>query len=84
MKSYPRPLWAAQAADKHLLIQALRENETIETVNAFGETVHFTTRESDLNTAELQQYLMKPVGPAQITAIQPNIEDCFLSLLQDA
>ena len=84
VKSYPRPLWAARAANKHLLIQALRDKETIETVNAFGETVHFTTTESDLNTAELLQYLAKLVGPAQISVIQPNIEDCFLSLLQDA
>ena len=84
VKSYPRPLWAARAANKHLLIQALRDKEAIDTVNAFGETVHFTTKEKDLNVAELQQYLKEPVGPVQITAIQPNIEDCFLSLLQDA
>ncbi len=85
VESFDRRLWAVRAAEKYLLLEALRSFPGVESVNAFGDSVHITTTSNQLDEKQLVDFLSAKVnGEVAVTTIQPNIEDCFLRLLQKA
>ncbi len=48
-----------------------------------GENIHFAYDESNLNTTDLKEYLIKKGhSDIQIGASMPTIEDCFINLLK--
>jgi ABC-2 type transport system ATP-binding protein len=83
LKSYKNPLWAVRASDRYDLIQALREYPDIDSVNAFGDAVHITTRDNTLDVAALTSAVSRKVsGKISVAPVRPTIEDCFLNLMQ--
>lgn len=76
-------LWAITAADKYKLIQVLREFEHTESVQPFGEFVHYTDHRTDLNVEELRTYLEgHGITDAKIERQEPEIEDTFMRLME--
>ncbi len=83
VQNFNRRLWAVRADDKYLLLQALRSFPGVESVNAFGDSVHITMTADALDEKQLVDFLTPQVnGEVVVASIQPNIEDCFLRLLQ--
>lgn len=83
VKQFRTPLWAVKAENKYTLIQGLNSFPGINSVYAFGETVHITTRSGSLDEDELIRFLAEgTTGPISISSITPGIEDCFLQLMR--
>jgi ABC-2 type transport system ATP-binding protein len=83
LKSYTKSLWAVSGPDRYDLIRTLRDDPNIDSVNAFGDTIHITTRDNTLDvTAQTTALSRKIPGPISVTPVHPTIEDCFLNLMQ--
>lgn len=82
VNGYKKSLWSVKGQRKYLLLEALRAYPGIASVNAFGDSVHITTQNDQLNENKLRQHL-KNFRSISIKPVKPNIEDCFLQLMQD-
>ena len=83
VKNFNKKLWAVHGSEKHLLLNALRAIPEIDSVNAFGESVHITMIDETLNKNQLLQLISTKVGGEfSLAEAQPTIEDCFLHLLR--
>jgi len=80
---FGKPLWAVKAADMYRLLRDLRSFPQTETCYAFGDYHHLTLKDSNIPIEQLA---------AQLTALQhrdlvlqpvaPNIEDCFMAMME--
>lgn len=81
--NYDKKLWAVRADNKYNLLEGLRRYSPIESVNAFGDSVHITTKNDELDENELIQLLAERLsGPIHVAKATANIEDCFLRLMR--
>ncbi|WP_372473319.1 ABC transporter ATP-binding protein [Capnocytophaga sp. ARDL2] len=80
---YPDALFAVKADNMSRLQRVLRENEQIKSCFSFGEHHHITFyNENEQLANELLQYLQKAnFQNIEIKPITPNIEDCFINLM---
>lgn len=80
---YPDALFAVKAGNMSRLQSVLRENEQIKSCFSFGEYHHITfNNENEQLANELLQYLQKAnFQSIEIKQITPNIEDCFINLM---
>lgn len=80
---YPDALFAVKADNMSRLQRVLRENEQIKSCFSFGEYHHITfNNENEQLANELLQYLQKAnFQSIEIKQITPNIEDCFINLM---
>jgi ABC-type multidrug transport system ATPase subunit len=82
-KRYPKKLFSLKTTDKYRLIKDLRQYEQACSVNAFGQYVHFTFIDDNVDTQHLYNFLTQNNhGEIEITMISPNIEDCFMELMK--
>ncbi len=81
--SFPHKLHAISADNKYGLINDLRQYDNARTVFPFGDSVHFTAANNELNEEELSSYLKKN-NHSNISIVEtaPNIEDCFMELMK--
>lgn len=76
-------LWSVRARDKFNLIQVLRDYEYSDSVQPFGESLHYTDKRADFNPKELKSYLKnQDISDAEVRSISPSIEDTFMRLMQ--
>ena len=82
-KKFPRRIIQIHSGNMFQLIKDLRKFEKAESVFAFGQFVHFTGIEDDVEINELDIYLNR-LGHNDILVeeIHPGIEDVFMSLMQ--
>ena len=83
IKQYPDPLYAIKANNMGKLLVDLRNNPNIKTCNAFGEYHHISFKE---DSGHAEEMLLKSLGNQShlgldIKKIKPNIEDCFINLM---
>ncbi|OYD46775.1 ATPase [Sphingobacterium cellulitidis] len=83
IKQYPDPLSAIKSNDMGKLLLDLRKNPMIKTCNAFGEYHHISFNEMNENQTDDLLKSLEEVGQkgVEIKKIQPNIEDCFIQLM---
>ncbi|WP_392471141.1 ABC transporter ATP-binding protein [Sphingobacterium cellulitidis] len=83
IKQYPDPLYAIKSNDMGKLLLDLRKNPMIKTCNAFGEYHHISFNEMNENQTDDLLKSLEEVGQkgVEIKKIQPNIEDCFIQLM---
>lgn len=80
---FDEQLWAVKSPDKYRLIQVLRGYEFMESVQPFGEYVHYTDQRSDVEPRELKAYLeAHGIDNPEVIAISPDIEDTFIRLME--
>ncbi|MEL7832457.1 ABC transporter ATP-binding protein [Fodinibius sp. Rm-B-1B1-1] len=80
---FDEPLWAIKSKDKYKLIQVLRTYEFAESVQPFGEYVHYTDQRSDFVPDKLKSYLeVNGIEYPEIRKIAPDIEDTFIRLME--
>ncbi|MDR2496007.1 MAG: ABC transporter ATP-binding protein [Tannerellaceae bacterium] len=80
--SFSRPLYALRSAGMYALLNDLRGYEGAHSCYAFGDAHHLTLgSEADGAEAELRSWLdRKGYADAQLSRIEPCIEDCFMEL----
>src|SRR5699024_5292752 len=82
-RNFEQPLLAIKAANIYRLIKCLRSYEWADSVQPFGEYVHYTDRREEPDIKGLKAYLSgKELSNIKIEKIQPNIEDSFIKLIQ--
>jgi len=83
ISSFGRKLWAVKSNDIYKLITDLRSFDFIDTVFPFGEYLHITATNKDLDLGEMDSLLKeKNHSEIEIKEIEANIEDCFMELMQ--
>lgn len=80
--NFGRKLWAVKSENIYQLIKDLKAIDFIDTVFPFGEFLHITSNVEDLNINEIISILKeKNHNGIEIKEIEPNIEDCFMQLM---
>jgi ABC-type multidrug transport system ATPase subunit len=80
--SFGKKLLAIRSSNIHKLLSDLGNYQYCDSVFPFGQYVHYTAKENQMNEGELEKYLLSS-GHEQLEMklIAPNIEDCFMSLM---
>lgn len=80
-KDFGRKLWGIKSENIYNLIKDLKNNESIDTVYPFGDFLHITSKEYDLDVELLKNSLKNNHKMIEIEEIEANIEDCFMELM---
>lgn len=84
IKNYKGELFAVKSEKMHALMKDLKQFEQAESCFAFGDSIHLSFKENSDAQKELPGYLRAHGhGHAEISAITPTIEDCFIKLLKE-
>ncbi len=84
VENYTRHLYAIKSDDMHQLILDLRSYEKTDSAFAFGQYLHVTGKEDEVEAVEFEKYLLdKGHINLQVLDIPPTIEDVFMELLQN-
>lgn len=82
-EQFEKQLWSIKTANKYRLIQVLRQFQFADSVQPFGEFVHYTDQRSDFEVRELREYLESHgFQKAEIKEEKPDIEDTFMRLME--
>jgi ABC-type multidrug transport system ATPase subunit len=83
-RNFDQPLLAIKASGIYQLIRELRSYEWADSVQPFGEYVHYTDKREQPDIRKLEWYLTEQCGlsEVEIKSIQPDIEDSFMNLMQ--
>lgn len=85
VENYHHKLFAARSEAMHQLVVDLRGWNMIETAYAFGQFVHVTPVDDDMEAVELEQYLMgEKHQKLQVFETIPGIEDVFMALMGES
>ncbi|MEZ5103171.1 MAG: ABC transporter ATP-binding protein [Draconibacterium sp.] len=83
-EKFPRKIIQVKTDEIYRLVNDLRAYEKAESVYAFGQFVHFTGIDDDVETSELDYYLDKQKHKnIVVEEIHPGIEDVFMNLMQE-
>ena len=83
IEKFPRKIIQVRSDEMYRLINDLRAHEKAESVFAFGQFVHFTGIDDEVETSELDIYLEKLNHKnILVEEIQPGIEDVFMGLMR--
>ncbi len=79
--AFPDRLWAVRTRAMHRLLNDLRACPEVKTAYSFGEYLHVTLHTDASLDAHLRPYLRQQGhADAEIKAITPTVEDCFMRL----
>ncbi len=83
VNQFDNDLWAIKSQNKYRLIQVLRSYEFAESVQPFGEFVHYTDRRSEPDIKKLIVYLAtEGIDNPEVKKVKPDIEDTFMRLIE--
>ncbi|MBI9033454.1 MAG: ABC transporter ATP-binding protein [Bacteroidales bacterium] len=84
INKHQKKVFAISAADKFHLISELRKFEKADTVFAFGQYIHLTAKDNQLEAIQILDFLKsKGFEDATAEVIKPGIEDVFMSLMKN-
>jgi ABC-2 type transport system ATP-binding protein len=79
---YPLNLLSVKAGDIYRLLGELRDYPGVHSVYAFGQTAHVAFRDRGIDQDQLSDFLQRKNHlSVEIKAIEANIEDCFMELM---
>ncbi|MDH5476270.1 MAG: ABC transporter ATP-binding protein [Cyclobacteriaceae bacterium] len=82
--NFGKELFAVKSKNKFGLIKDLEAYEYTNTVHAFGSYLHYTDNRSSIKKDDIVKYLReKGHEEVEIKSILPEIEDCFMALMED-
>ena len=83
VSSFDSPLFAVKAKETFRLIQVLQQYQHTLRVYPFGEYIHYTDNRGQIDREEFVNYLnSKNVSLIELHHVRPQIEDCFISLME--
>jgi ABC-type multidrug transport system ATPase subunit len=84
VENYTRKLYAIKSKEMHRLILDLRSYDKTESAYAFGEYMHVTGKEDEVEATEFENFLLKKNHlELQVFDIPPSIEDVFMNMMQE-
>jgi ABC-type multidrug transport system ATPase subunit len=84
VENYDRKLFAVRSKEMHRLILDLRDYEKTDSAFAFGQYLHVTGKEDEVEATEFENYLLKRNHVnLEVFDIQPTIEDVFMNMMID-
>jgi ABC-type multidrug transport system ATPase subunit len=84
VENYDRKLYAIRSNDMHRLIQDLRGWEKTSSAYSFGQYLHVTGKEDEVEATEFEAYLLKNKHEKlEVLDISPTIEDVFMNMMKD-
>lgn len=82
VKEFPHGLLSVKTGDIYRLLKDLKNYPCIQSVHAFGQSVHVSYPEGKINIIDLQSFLaQKNHEGIEISPVNPGIEDCFMELM---
>ncbi|MCK4406942.1 MAG: ABC transporter ATP-binding protein [Bacteroidales bacterium] len=82
--NFKYPLAAVQTNNMYELLYDLKQNKDVYSAFRFGESIHITAKKYLIRTDEIEEYLKsKGHKHIDIKIIKPNIEDCFMALMEE-
>jgi ABC-type multidrug transport system ATPase subunit len=80
---FPHKLFAAKCPQIHKALNDLRASDNIGNCYAFGERLHFYFKNNAVDAMQSVNILLanKGLHNAEITKIEPTVEDCFIELM---
>ncbi|NBC27998.1 MAG: ATP-binding cassette domain-containing protein [Bacteroidetes bacterium] len=83
VSAFGKPLFAVKADQRYELLQSLRSYPHSDSVQPFGEFVHYTDRRERFKKEDVELYLENQgCTGVVIEWVQPTIEDSFMALMQ--
>jgi ABC-2 type transport system ATP-binding protein len=83
VEAYPHSLFGVRSNDFYRLLSDLKEFPGSISVFAFGQSAHLAISEGELDSKALEAFLVtKGHSDVVIGKIKPNVEDCFMELMQ--
>lgn len=84
VERFGRKILAVRAKEMYRLVNDLRQFEKTESAYTFGQSVHFTGFDDDVDVPELESYLLKHNHEGVfVEEIAPGIEDVFMGLMKN-
>ena len=84
VENYTRKLFAIKSNEMHRLILDLRSYEKTNSAYAFGQYLHVTGKDDDVEATEFENYLLKKNHHGlQVFDIVPTIEDVFMDMMKE-
>lgn len=84
IENYTRKLYAIRSNDMHRLILDLRSYEKTDSAFAFGQYLHVTGKEDEVEATEFENYLLKKNHlELQVFDIPATIEDVFMNRMNE-
>lgn len=81
---FRKSLFAVRSENQYELFQKLLKYENRNTVFPFGEFLHYTDKRENIDIEDLKKYLDSlKLNEIIIKSIKPNIEDCFMALMEE-
>jgi ABC-type multidrug transport system ATPase subunit len=84
ISQFKKSLFAVHSENQYELFQRLLKYENRNTVFPFGEFLHYTDKRENISTEELVKHLNTfNFKGLEVKPIKPNIEDCFMALMEE-
>jgi ABC-type multidrug transport system ATPase subunit len=81
ISKFDKSIYAVSTTNKYQLILDLKEYESMHSVYAFGEFLHYIDQKDDFQLQDLKKYLgSKNHTSIEIHLTEPTIEDVFMDL----
>lgn len=80
---FKKPMWAMRAFEMYQLMNAIKSYDDIESCFPFGQYNHIVFKNPGNDKERLEEIARKGgFTKVEIHSIRPNIEDCFMALMQ--
>ena len=80
---FKKSLWAIRANEMFHLMNAIKADVSVESCYPFGQFHHVVFKTQNDGQTKLEEIAMKGhYSNVEIKSIEPNIEDCFMALMQ--
>jgi ABC-type multidrug transport system ATPase subunit len=84
IRQFKKSLFAIHSENQYELFQTLMKYEHRNTVFPFGEFLHYTDKRENISEDEIKNYLETlNLKGLKIKSVKPNIEDCFMALMEE-
>ncbi|MBN1634383.1 MAG: ABC transporter ATP-binding protein [Ignavibacteria bacterium] len=84
-EQFGKKLFAIKSDNMYMLNKIINKYEFADSVNIFGEFIHYTDKREDVKINTIKNYLTDEKissGEIEIKEIKPGIEDVFMSLMK--
>lgn len=83
ISNFKKPLWAVRSDDMYRLLNDLKQYPHTESCKSFGEFHHLVLKNDDTDQHKILNYLEEHGHKnISIRPTKPNIEDCFMQLME--
>ncbi|MGB5006741.1 MAG: ABC transporter ATP-binding protein [Ferruginibacter sp.] len=83
ISNFKKPLWSVRSDEMYRLLNDLKQYPNTESCNSFGEFHHLVLKNDDEDQIKILNYLEEHEHKnIRIKQTTPNIEDCFMQLME--